>query len=63
MSFLETVERARALLERHRRVSLRALGRELALDADALAEVSDELVEVQRVAIREAEVLVWAGER
>jgi len=31
VSFLETVERARDFLERHRRVSLRALRRELAL--------------------------------
>ena len=62
MSFLETVERARALLERHRRISLRALGRELGLDPEALAELSEELVLVQRVAVREAEVLVWASE-
>jgi hypothetical protein len=44
------------------RFSPRRLRRELALDADALAELSAELVQVQRVALREADVLVWAGE-
>ena len=41
MSFLETVELARAFLERNGRVSLRGLKREFGLDDDAL----DELVE------------------
>jgi class 3 adenylate cyclase/tetratricopeptide (TPR) repeat protein len=61
VSFLETVERARHFLERHRRVSLRALRREFGLDAETLAELSDELVQVQRVAVAEDEVLVWRG--
>jgi adenylate cyclase len=61
MSFLETVERARALLERNGRVSLRALQREFDLDDDAVEEVADELVEVQRVAGRDGRVLAWAG--
>src|SRR5206468_542251 len=61
VSFLETVERARTFLERHRRVSLRALRREFALDAETLAELSEELVQVQRVAGLEGDVLVWAG--
>jgi class 3 adenylate cyclase len=55
VSFLETVERARILLERHRRVSLRALRRELAVGDDEL----EELVDVQRVARREGTVRVW----
>jgi class 3 adenylate cyclase len=61
VSFLETVDRARTFLERHRRVSLRALRREFALDAETLAELSEELVQVQRVAVLEGDVLVWAG--
>jgi hypothetical protein len=61
VSFLETVDRARTFLERHRRVSLRALRREFALDAETLVELSEELVEVQRVAVVEGDVLVWAG--
>ena len=46
MSFLRTVERARTFLERHRRVSLRALRREFNLDPETLIELSDELVQV-----------------
>jgi class 3 adenylate cyclase/tetratricopeptide (TPR) repeat protein len=61
LSFLETVERARDFLERHRRVSLRAFRREFGLDQDALAELSDELVQVQQVAKMEEDVLVWNG--
>jgi hypothetical protein len=61
VSFLETVDRARTFVERHRRVSLRALRREFDLDAETLAELSDELVQVQRVAVLEGDVLVWAG--
>jgi class 3 adenylate cyclase/tetratricopeptide (TPR) repeat protein len=59
LSFLETVERARAFLERHRRVSLRALRREFGLDTETLAELCDELVQVQQVAAAEGDVLVW----
>ncbi len=54
MSFLETVDRARTFLERHRRVSLRALRKEFGLDPETLAELSDELVQVQRVAVVDA---------
>jgi hypothetical protein len=43
------------------RVSLRALRREFALDAETLVELSEELVQVQRVAVVEGDVLVWAG--
>jgi class 3 adenylate cyclase len=59
LSFVETVERARQLLERNGRLSLRALKREFALDDDALGELAEELVEVQRVAVREGNVLIW----
>jgi hypothetical protein len=44
VSFLARVERVRSFLERHRRISLRALRREFDLDAETLAELSDELV-------------------
>jgi hypothetical protein len=62
VSFLETVGRARTFLERDRRVSLRALRREFDLDPETLAELSDELVQVQGVAVLEGDVLVWTGE-
>jgi len=61
MSFLDTVRRARAYLEEQRRVSLRALRREFALDEDALEELVDELVEVQHVALRDGQALAWIG--
>ncbi len=61
MSFLEPVRRARSHLEEQDRVSLRALKREFALDDDALDELVEELVDVQRVAVREEQVLVWVG--
>ncbi len=45
MSFLETIESARAFLERNGRVSLRALKREFELDDEALDELVEELVD------------------
>jgi class 3 adenylate cyclase/tetratricopeptide (TPR) repeat protein len=62
VSFLETIERARAFLERQQRVSLRALRREFGLDTEALDELVEELVDVQRVARREENVLVWLAQ-
>jgi len=61
MSFLETVERARAFLERNGRVSLRALEREFDLDPDALEAVIEELTAIQGVAVRDGAALAWAG--
>jgi class 3 adenylate cyclase/tetratricopeptide (TPR) repeat protein len=61
MSFLQTVEMARAFLERNGRVSLRALQREFNLDGGALDELIEELVEIQRVAVRDGRALAWAG--
>jgi class 3 adenylate cyclase len=61
VSFIETIERARVLLERNSRLSLRALQREFSLDEQTLAELVDELVDIQQVAVREGEVLSWAG--
>lgn len=61
MSALETIERARAFLERNRRVSLRVLKREFGLHDEALDELVAELVDVQQVAAREGKVLSWVG--
>ena len=61
MSFIETIERARALLERNSRLSLRALQREFDLDDETLEELVDELVDVQQVAVRDGKVIGWAG--
>lgn len=62
MSFLDSVRRARALLEEHRRLSLRALQRELALDAAAIEDLVAELVDVQGVAQRITGGLAWGGD-
>ncbi|MCZ6887682.1 MAG: AAA family ATPase [Gammaproteobacteria bacterium] len=61
MSFLETIESARAFLERNGRVSLRVLKREFDLDDEILDELVEELVDVQQVAARSGDVLSWAG--
>jgi class 3 adenylate cyclase len=61
VTFLETVEQARAFLERNGRVSFTGLKREFELDDDALEELIEELVDVQQVAAREGKVLSWVG--
>jgi class 3 adenylate cyclase/tetratricopeptide (TPR) repeat protein len=61
MSFLKTIEAARAFLERNERVSLRALQREFALDDDELEELIEELVEIQRVAVRDGRAIARVG--
>ncbi len=61
MSFLDTVARAKTYLREHDRVSLRGLKREFDLDDNALEELIEELVDVQRVALREGVVLSWIG--
>jgi hypothetical protein len=61
MGLLQTVESAREFLERNGRVSLRALQRESELDDDALAELIEELAEVQRVAAQDRNTLAWTA--
>ncbi len=61
MSFVAKLQRAREVLEQQGRLSIRALRRELELDGDEFEEVVDELVDVQQVAVREGQVLVWVG--
>ena len=61
MSFLETVEKARAFLERNGRVSLGALTLEFGLDEAEIEALVDELVEIQQVAVREGRALTWDG--
>jgi class 3 adenylate cyclase/tetratricopeptide (TPR) repeat protein len=61
MSFLDTVRRAKTYLEEQGRVSLRALKREFGLDDEALDELVEELVEIQRVVVRDGRALAWAG--
>ena len=61
MSFAENVQRARELLRRSGRVSVRLLRREFELDDQTLDELVEELVDVQQVAALEGEVLSWLG--
>ena len=58
MSFVAKLQRAREVLEQQGRLSVRALSRELALGNEELEELIEELVDVQRVALREGNVLV-----
>ena len=58
MSFVAKLQRARDVLEQQGRLSVRALGRELGLGGEELDELIEELVDVQRVAVREGTVLV-----
>jgi class 3 adenylate cyclase/tetratricopeptide (TPR) repeat protein len=61
MSFLETVEKARAFLERNGRVSLGALRLEFGLDEAQIQALVEELVEIQQIAVRDEKALAWAG--
>ena len=59
MSHFDTFRKAKKFLEEQGRVSLRLLQRELTLDGPAFDELVAELVEVQRVAEHQGQVLVW----
>src|SRR4051812_27076071 len=62
MSFIEIVDQVIALLKQRERVSYRVLKREFTLDDEAIADLKDELISAQRVAVDEdGKVLVWAG--
>ena len=60
MDFVEVIEQARALLRSKGRMTYRTLKRQFALDDEALADLKDELIEAERVAVDEnGKVLVW----
>lgn len=61
MKLLDVAREVRRHLEENGRVSLRLLRRDYALDDDALDELIEELVDVQQIARREGNVLVWAA--
>src|SRR5262245_7989093 len=63
MDFYSVVDQAIALLRQRGRVTYRALKRQFALDDDALADLTEELLYGQRVAADEdGRVLVWTGD-
>jgi class 3 adenylate cyclase/tetratricopeptide (TPR) repeat protein len=63
VNLLEIITQVRSFLEQNGRVSYRMLRRQFELDDDALDELREELVEIQRVAADEGgRVLVWVGQ-
>ena len=57
MSFIAKLQRAREVLEQQKRLSVRALAREIDMGGDELEELITELVEVLQVARRDGAVL------
>src|SRR5262245_53610619 len=63
MTFYEVLEQVRELLQRHGRLSYRALKRQFELDEAYLEDLRAELVEVQRMAVdQDGTMLVWTGD-
>src|SRR5215218_7769113 len=63
MTFYDVLEQVRELLQRHGRMSYRALKRQFELDDAYLEDLRAELVEVQRVAVdQDGTMLVWTGD-
>jgi predicted ATPase/class 3 adenylate cyclase len=63
MNFYSVVDQAIALLRQRGRVTYRALKRQFALDDEALADLTEELIYGQRLAADEdGRVLVWTGD-
>src|SRR5215467_5063640 len=62
MDFYEVLERVLELLQRHRRVSYRALKVQFELDDDRLDLLKEELIDIQHVARdQDGRMLVWTG--
>ena len=62
MNFYSVVDQAIALLRQRGRVTYRVLKRQFALDDEALADLTEELIYGQRLAADEdGRVLVWTG--
>jgi len=62
MTFYEMLEQVMALLQRHGRLSYRALQVQFALDKERLDLLKEELIDIQHVARdQEGRMLVWAG--
>ena len=62
MDFYDVLERVLELLQRHKRVTYRALQRQFDLDAAYLEDLKAEIIEARQLAIDEGgRVLVWTG--
>jgi class 3 adenylate cyclase/tetratricopeptide (TPR) repeat protein len=63
MTFYKVLEQVIALLQRHGRVSYRALKRQFALDNAYLDDLKAEIIEVQQLAVdQDGTMLVWTGD-
>src|SRR5919197_1029004 len=63
MTFEEILDQASAMLQRRGRMSYRTLTLQFHLDAEALAALKEELIEVHHLAVdHEGRMLVWVGE-
>ena len=63
MTFEEILDQAIAMLQRRGRVSYRMLTLQFQLDAESLAALKEELIEVHHLAVdHEGRMLVWRGE-
>src|SRR5262249_3962582 len=63
VSFEEVLDQAITMLQRRGRLTYRTLKRQFHLDAEALEDLTFELIKGQRLAVEEdGEVLVWRGE-
>src|SRR5262245_5645831 len=62
MTFYEVLEQVLQLLQRHGRVSYRALKRQFELDEVYLEDLKAEIIEVQQLAVdQDGIMLVWTG--
>jgi hypothetical protein len=63
MSLYDVLDQIIALLRQRKRLTYRLLKREFALDDETLADLKDELIYAQQLAVEEDErVLVWIGD-
>jgi class 3 adenylate cyclase len=62
MDFYDVLEQVLGLLQRHKRVTYRALQRQFDLDAAYLEDLKAEIIEARQLAVDEGgRVLVWVG--
>ena len=59
MSFVAKLQRACEVLEQQKRLSARALSREIDASGEELEEIIDELIDIQQVARRDGSALAW----
>src|SRR5215467_6741841 len=63
MSLYDVLDQIIALLRQRKRLTYRLLKREFVLDDETLADLKDELIYAQKLAVEEDErILVWIGD-